>query len=381
MMSGSRLLILVPLLVSFANASNAESTPISFELDVQPLLTATGCNTGACHGKQRGQNGFQLSLLGFDSDFDFDSLVRQARGRRVFPGAPESSLLLRKATAQDPHGGGKRFAVDSPAYQLLLAWIRQGAPRRIEGEPTLDHVELAEVAFSLAPDQTAGLSVLAHYSDGTTRDVTGMTTYLSNDAAIVAVDDQGKMSAGSLPGETAIMARYMNHICVANVVIPRQGIVPAEYYAGLPRANFIDDLVIAKLQKLAIKPADPAPDHVFMRRVYTDVIGRLPSVDEAKQFLNSDAEDKRERLIDSLLQRREYVDHWANQWADLLRPNPYRVGIKAVLNYDNWIREQFRQNVPYDRFVRHWSRPKAVPGRMAPRRCIGTVAAQMRWRR
>jgi hypothetical protein len=352
MMSGSRLLILASLLVAFAGASDAQSTPVSFELDVQPLLTATGCNTGACHGKQRGQNGFQLSLLGFDSDFDFDSLVRQARGRRVFPGAPESSLLLRKATAQDPHGGGKRFDVDSPAYRLLLAWIQQGAPRRVEGEPTLDHVELTEVAFSLAPTQTADLSVIAYYSDGTTRDVTGRTTYLSNDAAIVAVDEAGQMTAGSLPGETAIMARYMNHICVANVVIPRQGSVPAEYYADLPRANFIDDLVIAKLQKLAIKPADPAPDHVFLRRVYTDVIGRLPSVDEAEQFLSSDVQDKRERLIDSLLQRREYVDHWANQWADLLRPNPYRVGIKAVFNYDNWIREQFRQNVSYDRFVR-----------------------------
>ncbi len=356
-MNVSRCLILAFLvsLPAFAVGADLDpplASPISFELDVQPVLTAHGCNAGACHGKQRGQNGFQLSLLGFDADFDYDALVRQARGRRVFPGAPESSLLLRKAIAQDPHGGGKRFEPASEAYHLLLAWVRQGAPRRVEGEPTLDHVQLKETDFSLAPGKSAALNVTAHYSDGTARDVSSLTTYLSNEAAIVAVDDAGTLTAGSLPGETAVMARYMNHICVANVVIPQQKSVPAEFYDGLQRENFIDDLVIAKLKKLSIKPSAPVADHIFSRRIYTDVIGRLPTVDEAREFLNSDADDKRERLIDSLLARREYVDHWANQWADLLRPNPYRVGIKAVLNYDNWIREQFRQNVSYDRFVR-----------------------------
>ena len=324
---------------------------VSFELDVQPVLAAYGCNAGACHGKQRGQNGFQLSLLGFDSDFDFAAVTREARGRRIFPAAPEQSLLLRKATAELPHGGGKRFDVGSDAYQILVHWIEQGAGRRVEGEPDLERVELRSSKFSLTPEESVPLEVVAHYSDGSRRDVTPMTSYLSNDAAVVSVTDSGVMTAGELPGETAVMARYMNHIRVADVVIPRQEKIPADEYAGLSRENFIDDLVFAKLQELAIRPSSQVPDHVLLRRAFTDIIGRLPSVEEARAFLDSDDEGKRERLIDELLDRPEYADHWANQWADLLRPNPYRVGIKAVLNYDDWIRDQFRRNVPYDQFV------------------------------
>ena len=335
-----------------ATATPASPPPVSFELDIQPLLTAHGCNSGACHGKQRGQNGFQLSLLAFDSDFDHEAITRQARGRRVFPAAPAASLLLRKATAEVSHGGGQRFEAGSADYQTLLNWIGQGAPRSVPDEPSLQGVELERDQFSLATGEQQDLRVVAHYSDGSSRDVTRLTAFLSNDAAVVAVNEGGRMKAGSLPGETAIMARYMNHIRVVNVVIPQTQSLPDQYYADLPRHNFIDDLVYKKLQKLAIKPSDVASDAVFLRRVYTDLIGRQPSVEEARSFLDSTAENKREQLVDHVLERPEYADHWANQWADLLRPNPYHVGIKAVLNYDNWIRQQFRDDVPYDQFVR-----------------------------
>ncbi|MDB4676956.1 DUF1549 and DUF1553 domain-containing protein, partial [bacterium] len=157
---------------------------------------------------------------------------------------------------------------------------------------------------------------------------------------------------GELPGESTIMARYMNHICVANVVIPRQDPLDPNLFDQLPRDNYIDDLVYEKLQKQNIEPSEAISESTYLRRVHQDLIGRLPSAAEAKQFLDSDAPDKRERLVDSLLNRREYADHWSGYWADLLRPNPYRVGIKAVLNYDNWIRQQFRENVSYDQFVR-----------------------------
>lgn len=324
---------------------------VSFELDVQPVLTAYGCNSGPCHGKQRGQNGFQLSLLGFDSDFDHAAVTREARGRRVFPAAADQSLLLRKATADLPHGGGKRFEVDSDAYRTLAAWIAQGAIRQVDGEPELERVELEGERFSLAPEQPAQLRLTAHYSDGTVRDVTALTGYWSNDDAVASVDDAGTITAGELPGETAVMARYMNHIRVAEVLIPRQDQIPADVFAALPRENFIDDLVYAKLQEQSIRPSPAASDHVFLRRVYTDLIGRLPTPAETRAYLDADAPDKRSRLIDTLLDRPEYADHWANRWADLLRPNPYRVGIKAVLNYDNWIRDQFRRNVPHDEFV------------------------------
>jgi hypothetical protein len=325
---------------------------VSFELDVQPILTAKGCNAGACHGKQRGQNGFQLSLLGFDSGFDYDAIVRQARGRRVMIRAPERSLLVEKATAQLPHGGGRKIEVGSEDYQTLVQWIREGAPRRLDGEPALDQVQLVQTDFSLKPQATDRLSVVAYYSNGESRDVTKRTSFQSNDAAVVSVDASGKITAGAIPGETAVMARYMNHICVANVRIPRTQPLPENFYRDRPKANFVDELVYQKLEELGVQASEPAADAVFLRRAYTDIIGRLPTADEAAAFIDSGEANKREILIDELLRRPEYVDRWANLWADLLRPNPYRVGIKAVLNYDKWIRDQFRENVSYDEFVR-----------------------------
>ena len=241
---------------------------------------------------------------------------------------------------------------DSSQYRTLVRWIASGAPRAIADEPTLQRVELASDQLSLRPNQSAMQKVTAYYSDSSTRNVTRLTSFMSNDPAIVHVDALGKLTAGPLPGETAVMARYMNHICVARVSIPQTESVPAEYFAELPRVNFIDDLVYAKLETLGIKPSSQASDATFLRRVYTDIIGRLPSSEEARQFLTSSLENKKELLVDELLSRPEYVDHWANHWADLLRPNPYRVGIKAVLNYDNWIRQQFRDNVSYDEFAR-----------------------------
>ena len=336
--------------------------PVSFELDIEPILAATGCNTGPCHGKQRGQNGFQLSLLGFDPDFDHDAIVRGGRGRRIFPAAPEQSLLLLKATAILPHGGGNRLELDSDDYRMLVDWIRQGATRRVESEPTLERVELATDKFKLTPGQAAQLQVTAHYSDGSTRDVTPLTTYLANESTICAVDEDGKMVAGSLPGETSIMARYMNLIRVADVVIPRTEAVPAEAFAKLPKHNFIDELIDAKLQELAILPSGEASDETFLRRVYLDIIGRLPTPAETREFIEASKQaassepnakaNLRRQWVDRLLDRPEYVDHWSNQWADLLRPNAYRVGIKAVLNYDDWIRDQFREGVSYDEFAR-----------------------------
>lgn len=338
--------------LAYATEFEAHERPVSFELDVQPILTSTGCNAGACHGKQRGQNGFQLSLLGFDSDFDYQALVLQARGRRVVQASPVSSLLLQKATAATPHGGGKRIEIGSEEHGTLLRWIELGAPRRVAGEPKLVNVQLDRNELSLMSENNHRLQVRASYSDGTSRDVTRLTTFLSNDAGTVSVSSGGVLTAGKLPGETAIMARYMNRIEVCNVMIPRPQEVPASFYAALPRNNFIDELVWRKLEKLAIRPSMAIDDSTFMRRAFTDIIGRLPRIDEVREFHKDASADKRRRLVDHLLERPEYVDHWANQWADLLRPNPYRVGIKAVLNYDNWIRQQLRDNIPYHEFVR-----------------------------
>ncbi len=326
--------------------------PVRFELDVLPILTRAGCNAGACHGKARGQNGFQLSLLGFDADFDYTAIAEEARGRRVFPAAPEHSLLLRKPTGQVSHGGGKRLELGSADYEVLHRWIAEGMPRKTAGAPMLERIAVEPAERILANHAEQQLLVTASYSDGTTRDVTHLATFQSNESAIAAVRPDGLIKAGPVPGEAAIMARFMQKFAVCNVAIPLTGTVPAELYARLPRSNFIDGHVWDKLQRLGITPSEPAGDATFLRRAYLDVIGRLPTPAETRAFLADGAPDKRRRLVDQLLERPEYADYWANKWADLLRPNPYRVGIKAVYNLDAWLREAFRRNKPYDQFVR-----------------------------
>jgi hypothetical protein len=329
-----------------------DTSGVSFQLDVQPILTARGCNSGPCHGKARGQNGFQLSLLGFDSDFDYQAIAMEGRGRRVFPAAPDQSLLLQKATASLPHGGGRRFEANSRAYETLRRWIGEGMPRRQPDEPALSHIAIAPQETTMRPPEHQAATVTAHYSDGTTRDVTGLTAYQSNEPAHATVDEEGLFTAGSIAGEAVIMARYMNLIATCRVTVPLAGEVPDSLYGELPRQNFIDGLVWDKLKSLRITPSDPAGDAKFLRRAHLDIMGRLPTPDATRAFLADDHPEKRSRLVDRLLERPEYADHWASKWVDLLRPNPYRVGIKAVLNYDQWIRDSFRQNKPYDQFVR-----------------------------
>jgi len=330
------------------------ASSVTFESDIQPLLTRLGCNAGACHGKSRGQNGFALSLLGFDSDFDYAALANEGRGRRVFPLAAEESLLLRKAVGQVPHGGGKRLEIGGPQYQEILAWIRNGLPRTPADAPKLVRVVIEPSSCSLATKQSFPVRVIAEYSDGRRRDVTEASAYQSNDRTIAAIAPAGDgvIQAGPIPGEAAIMARYMNHIAVCNVTIPLPGTVAEAEYDALPRQHPIDDLVWKKLKLLGMLPSPSATDTTFHRRAFLRAIGRLPTPDETLGFLADTRPGKRQALVDHLLQRPEYGDFWANKWADLLRPNPYRAGIKSVWNLDSWLKDAFRKNMPYDQFVR-----------------------------
>ncbi len=326
---------------------------VNFELDVLPMLTAKGCNAGACHGKSRGQNGFQLSLLGFDPDFDFAAIVEQGHGRRVFPAAPENSLLLRKASLRLPHGGGERLTPGSAEYETVRRWIAGGMERQAAGAPTLRRITVEPAEHVMTPGASERLRVMAHYSDQSIRDVTALSDFQSSEPGVLLVEaERGAVKAGALVGESTVMVRYMNHIATWNTAIPYAGSVDAGQYARLPRTNFIDGEVWDKLARLGILPSAPASDSTFLRRAFLDVIGRLPTPEEARTFLASPASNKREELIDALLERGEYADYWANKWADLLRPNPYRVGIKPTMSFDAWIRDAFRRNLPYDRFVR-----------------------------
>ena len=325
---------------------------LKFELDVMPILTAAGCNSGPCHGKARGQNGFQLSLLGYDFDFDYKAIVVEARGRRVSPTSPERSLLLEKATGQISHGGGKRFEVGSAEYEVMRRWIAEGMHRTTADDPQFVGIDIQPQTVLLAPKAKQQIKVTAKYGDGSTRDVTHLTAYQSNDTAVTSVNAVGLLLAGSLPGETAVMARYMNNIGVVHIAVPQTGKVDKALYAQLPRRNYIDELVWKRLERLGITPSETIDDATYLRRAYLDVIGRLPSADEVRTFLADKAPNKRAKLVDALLERPEYADFWANKWADLLRPNPYHVGMKSVMSYDTWIRDSFRQNKPYDQFVR-----------------------------
>lgn len=324
----------------------------SFDLDVQPILTRAGCNSGPCHGKARGQNGFQLSLLGFDGDQDHRVLTRDLAGRRIDLEDPGRSLILLKGSATMPHGGGRRLEAGSRDWTTLLRWIELGAPRRGVSEPTLAGIEVEPFQRSLAPGESFPLRVTARFSDGTFEDVTTHAAYLSSESAVAAVQPDGAVRAGPIPGEAAIAARYLGHVATCRILIPLPGTVPEGLYESLPRSNFVDELVWKKLRQLGIVPSAPAPETTVLRRIFLDLIGRLPAPAEVRAYLADRRPDRRARWVDELLERPEYADHWAGKWVDLLRPNPYRVGIKAVFNFDAWIRAAFRKNLPYDEFVR-----------------------------
>ena len=324
----------------------------TFERDVLPLLSRAGCNAGSCHGKARGQNGFQLSIIASDPAFDFASIVLEARGRRVFPAAPSQSLILLKGTAQLSHGGGRRLEPDGEALATIQRWIETGMPRTPADAPRLEQITVFPADRLMAPGADQQLVVTAHFSDGTTHDVTHLAAFQSNESGIVEVNAQGQIKAGPIPGEAAITARFRDQFATSEVTIPLPGQVPDRVYAELPRASFIDEHVWTKLKRLGIVPSPPANDATYLRRVSLDIIGRPPTPDEIRSFLADPSPEKRAMVVDRLLQRPEYADVWANKWLDLLRPNPYRVGIKAVFNLDNWIRDAFRQNLPYDQFVR-----------------------------
>ena len=337
-------------LLAAARAGELPPRP-TFDRDVMPILTARGCNQAACHGKSGGQNGFALSLLGFDPDGDYHAVTAQGRGRRLSVAAPEESLLLAKGTAAVPHGGGRKLDPDGDDVRLLVRWIESGTPRAAPDDPRLSHVTIAPEPKPLAPGETLRLTVTAHDTDGSSRDVTAVAAYQSNEPVVVRVAADGGLTAGTFPGEASIMVRYMGQIATWNTIVPRAGAIDPRAWDAVPTRNFIDELAWQKLRHVNVLPSEPAADATFLRRASLDAIGRLPAPDEARRFLADTRADKRDRLIDELLSRPEYADRWANLWADLLRPNPYRVGIKPTLSLDTFLRDAFASNMPYDRFA------------------------------
>jgi len=325
---------------------------VSFVGDLLPLLSKAGCNGGGCHAKPEGQNGFKLSVFAYDPQADYRAIVKGDRGRRVFPAAPEESLLLKKATGAVEHGGGSRFAAGSHTHQQIVAWISQGMPYSQPTDSPLVALDIYPKQRRYKPAAVQPLVVTARYADGTVRDVTSLAGYTSSEPPTARVDDAGNITVGSTSGEAVVTAQFMGEVAVTRVTVPTEQRLPESLYASLPANNFIDRAVYARLKDLGLSPSELCSDSEFIRRASLDAVGMLPTPDEVRAFLADPRPDKRARLVDELLARPAYADYWATKWGDLLRPNTQRVGVKPVYLLDQWIRQSLRENKPYDQFVR-----------------------------
>ena len=325
----------------------------SFRLDVEPILTRAGCNGGGCHGKASGQGGLKLSLFGFDPEQDFAAIVQEGLGRRVAQGAPESSMILLKATARLPHGGGQRFANDSEPYRLLRRWIAEGTPWGGDSEPTFLGIAVEPAEVMLAAKDERTLCVTARYSDGATRDVTATAQFTSQKPALVQVDDRGVARTLGERGEGTVAVRYLGAVASVRVLVPFRAGLPEGAYAGFEPRNFIDELVLKKWRKLGIAPSPASRDAEFLRRVTIGLTGALPTPAAVREFLADPAPDKRDRLVDRLIDSDRYAAYWASRWGDLLR-NKQQAGTfkESSAKFADWLRESIAANMPFDRFAR-----------------------------
>lgn len=334
-----------------SNVPSAQPVSWSFRNDVQPVLTKAGCNSGACHGAAAGKNGFHLSLRGYDDEGDYWTLTRQFLGRRINPADPAHSLMLLKPTTALPHKGGLRFKTDSIEYQILSQWIAEGAPGPKETDPLIRTIELSPNHVILKPGQSKQFKVLAHFSDGSTREVTHFAKFTATDTSVATINDEGLVQVAG-HGEGAITAWYLSKITVATVTSPFDNIVSAEQYAGSGSSNLIDQDVDEKLQDLKLPPSPIASDSEFIRRAYLDTIGMLPTADETRAFLSDSSADKRDKLIDQLLARPQFVDYWSYKWSDLLLVSSRKLTAPQMWSYYHWIRSRVAANTPWDQFAR-----------------------------
>lgn len=331
------------------NGSDA-NRPVSFVNDVMPVLTKSGCNVGVCHAKAGGgQRGFQLSLLGFEPAEDYESLVKDSHGRRLFTAMPELSLILRKASGETPHGGGIRLPKDSLGYATLRRWIEQGTPFKIESEPSLVSVSVTPDRGLIRMNAEQQLKALATYSDGTVRDVTEMALYESNSEAMAHVSENGLVQVQDIPGKVAVMVRYQGKVAVFTAAVPLGA--PVEQLP--PERNFVDLHVFANLKAIGIPPSPVCDDATFLRRVTLDIAGRLPTEKETRAFLDATETDKRDRVIDDLLRSPDYADFFAGKWTPLLKNRRDDASdITSNFAFHAWIRDSLLANVPYDQIVR-----------------------------
>lgn len=329
-----------------------ESTPL-FLKDIAPILDKNGCSAGLCHGKFGGQGGLNVSLLTLNPESDYEPIVHHNRGRRINLLEPEQSLLYLKPTGQIPHEGGMRFEPTSDEAETILRWISAGAPFSPD-EPRLEKLEIEpnDTTFTKV-GETKQLKVLATFTDGSVKDVTHQAVYESKDEPVATVTESGLVTSTRWGG-TAILARYLGVVSSSFLTVPRED--DGKLFPDIPTNNFIDEFVATKLRKLNVRPSELSSDAEFMRRVYLDTVGKLPTSDEVRDFLDDSKPDKRARLIDTLMDTDEWVNLRTLKKADMLRVHPRRLGNgeygdRGAVLFHEFIHDSVKENKPYDQFV------------------------------
>jgi hypothetical protein len=327
----------------------AAEPPTSFRHEVMPVLSLGGCNAGACHGYSLGKNGFKLSLRGQDPEPDYAAIVRDYAGRRLSFQTPQASLIVAKARGDVPHEGGVRFRRGSLSDEILQKWIAQGAPNDLADKARVVGVRLVPDKLTIRPGQAHRLQLVADYSDGSKRDVTRLGVLTANNDRYASVGEDGLVLAGE-SGETAVVGRFERTFATTSVTVlrPGAGFVPAP----VPQDNLVDKAVIEKLNRLKIAPSPVAGDEEFLRRVYLDLIGAQPTPDEVRKFLADKSTNKRDKVVDGLFDRPEFVDHWSLKWGDLLQNSRNVVSSQSVYLFREFIRSAVASNMPLDRFAR-----------------------------
>ena len=327
-----------------------EPRKLDFVTDVAPLFTRHNCNSGGCHGKKGGQEGFELALLGFEPHLDYGRLVADDGGYRIDLDAPDDSYLLLKATGAEEHAGGPRFAKDSDSYRLLRRWIAQGAPLRGDSDAVVERIEVLPSERILSRDSSQRLMVAAHLSDGSIRDVSALVTYESNQPERLTVTEHGLVTSGDHPGIAAVMVRYQAYVDVFRAVVPT-----GEKFEEYPQPlNFVDVAVFAQLKKLGIPASETCDNGTFIRRATIDIAGRLPTLEETDSFTRDGGQDKHEKLIDRLLASEDHSAYFASKWAAMLRNQRGNSKEEAqrTAAFHAWIQDGLQKNRPYDAFVR-----------------------------
>ena len=329
-----------------------ERLPVSFVRQVAPTLSRMGCNAGTCHGAAKGKNGFKLSLRGYDLDFDYQSLIKDLSGRRFNRTVPEKSLMLLKPTQSVPHEGGFVLDPRSNHYGLLKKWIEEGVKSDVSRTTKVERLEIVpQQATIQLPGMEQQVLVVAHYDDGTSRDVTDMAIYSTSLQEVATVSDDGLVTAVRR-GEASVLVRYEGLYITSQITV--MGDRSDFRWVKTETYNYIDESVYDKLKQFKILPSTICTDAEFMRRIYLDLTGLPPKPDQVREFLAEpeSSPKKRSLLIDQLLDSREFVDHWTHKWADLLQCNRKFLGERGVWLFRNWIRDAVATNKPYDQMVR-----------------------------